>query len=108
MSAMDDAFGKIGARPETPTFWKLSEIVLRSDGAIEEARTEEAKAKVWRDLMHEAIDELDTVSYVALQRARRITDNVGEMGRLATLWLDGFNVGAHYAQGQLPQAEPRA
>lgn len=97
MSAMDDAFGKIGPRPDNPTFWKLSEILLRCDGDLE-AAAPDAKAEAWERIMHEVVDELDSASYVALQRALRMTDNVMEMARLATLWLDGFNVGAHYVK----------
>lgn len=94
---MDDAFGKIGPRPDNPTFWKLSEIVLRADGAMDDA-TPEAKQAEWERIMHEVIDELDSVSYMALQRAMRMTANPVEMARLATLWLDGFSAGAHYVK----------
>jgi len=98
MSAMDDAFGRIGPRPDTPTFWKLSEIVLRSDGALEAAETSEDKQLEWQRLMHEVIDDLDAVSYVALQRAMRLTNNAAELASLASLWLDAFSAGAHYVK----------
>lgn len=104
MSAMDDVFGAMPNRPNHPDFWKLSEIILRLDGALEAAPPNK-KQEVFAALVAKRVDP-DSLSYVALNRALRalgITskeDVAGSQKLMAicsAMYLDGFTAGCEFS-----------
>lgn len=100
----DDIFGAFPGRPDHNDFWKLSDIILKLDGRMQEA-TEDEKEKVWRENIARWVDE-DSVNYMAMQRAMRalgfetageLQANLHLMVLAMTLYTEGFQVGAEFA-----------
>lgn len=104
MSGMDDVFGRFAVRPDHRDFWRLSEIVLRMDGAMEAATSDDEKQRVFERFASVHVD-LDSLSYLALQRAIRalgirtrmdLIANTVEVARLSALYIDGFTTGCEF------------
>jgi hypothetical protein len=98
-SAMNEAFGNFPDRPDHPDFWKLSEIVLGLDGAIEEAERT-GGSDVFHDLATEHCD-LRSQLYMATQRVQRFLLELGPVdGAMlaASAWIDGFQVGVRFGR----------
>lgn len=55
-------------RPDHPDFWRLSDVVLQQDGALQEAVDKDAE---YDRIIAEHVD-LDSVMYLAQQRAQRV------------------------------------
>jgi hypothetical protein len=88
---MDDAFGKIPGRPDHPDFWKLSQIVLRTDGRLE------ADPDAFRSTVSSVID-LESLTYFARQRVMRLFPGQPERSTIAlmSLYMDAFIMGAEF------------
>lgn len=107
---LNDFFGAHHKRPEDPDFWTLSEILLRLDGQIEAATTDDEKEAAWAQGVAEAGIDQEVLSYAGIQRALRMLhiDSTEELRRsaqkqqmlamLATVWTDGFVMGSVWAQ----------
>lgn len=99
-SAMDAVFGK-RKRPSSHDFWKLSQIVLKLDGRMDEAAPAD-KREAFENTISEVID-IESASYMATQRALRAglpptRENARTLMLLATVWLDGLTIGLNYAK----------
>lgn len=99
-----DVFGSMPQRPNTKDFWRLSEIVLEMDGAMQAAQTDDDKEAVWQRYMGEHCDH-NSLYYVALQRSMHIlgvqtaADAMAQFGLLAkltTVYSEGFVVGCTF------------
>lgn len=100
-----DAFGNFPSRPNHPDFWRLSSVMLKLDGRMNQAKSEDEKDAVWTDNLTRWIDE-DSATYTAMQRAMRPlgVQTVGDARKhaqtlvlLTVVWLEGFQVGAEVA-----------
>lgn len=94
MPDLNDVFGYRPDRPTHPDMAKLVNIVLRHDGL-----TEDADFSVG-DYMAATINP-DVLVYMAKQRVLRVLgpDAPPELfAKLATIFVDGFMTGAHWAQ----------
>jgi hypothetical protein len=78
-------------RPQSETFWKLSEILLKHDGAASEGDDVES-------VIHDYIDDEDALIYMATHRAMRVTSDPDTRALLAALFIDGFMAGAAFAK----------
>ena len=103
-NGMDDFFGRMPTRPSHPDFWKLSEIVLGLDGAMQDAmRAEGMSAEEVISREAAKLGDSYSVTYMATQRAMRVhgANTVGEVNakvddiaRTAMVYLEGMLVGA--------------
>lgn len=99
MSAMDDVFGKHNDRPDHPDFWRISEILLTNDGAIEAAVDKERE---WLDRAGAVVD-VESVAYMATQRANRLFGPPAPASAalhtaVAALVIDAFVAGVMFEQ----------
>lgn len=100
-----DEFSSFPGRPETEEFWWLSEILLESDGRCDEGEEGEFLKII------EEIIPIDTITYVAKQRALRVIlrdapplpeallialVDPETLAALSAMFIDGFNVGHRY------------
>jgi hypothetical protein len=97
---MDEVFGYRPNRPQHPDFWKLTEIILGLDGAVE------AGEDVNHTRLGKAVD-LTSVRYTSVQRAKRTLLFAKEhswppVRALAAAWLDGFPTGHQLGVQDLP------
>jgi hypothetical protein len=98
MDAMDLVFGKNPDRPNTPDLWRISEVLLKNDGAIDEAPDEDKRA-TWLSITSAVVD-VDSVRFMAEQRVLRafgpVTKNTNLQVRaaLVSLAVDSFITGA--------------
>lgn len=106
MSGMSDVFGERPARPDTAEFWRLSEIVLRLDGAMEAAATGAEKDQVWEARVTEHV-ELEALTYMAMQRAIRalglrtrvdVALRSLDVAKLSGMYIDGFIAGCEFTK----------
>ncbi len=115
MSSMDEVFGRRSNRPDHPDFWRISEVILAADGAIEAATSEGAKAKEWKARTSAVVD-IDSVQYAAMERAKlafgipgggsafgrtggRVAGlTIEQQATVAALWIEAFVYGAMYEQ----------
>ena len=111
MSAMDDIFGPQPERPDTPDFWRLSEIILELKAEMQEtAGDQEAQSRAWR-ARYEAIGDFDSIAYAAKQAAYQVhgivtgADFIEMMAdpqrsesfvRAMQTYFDGFIMGAEF------------
>lgn len=104
-SGMNEAFGALPNRPDTKEFWRLSELVLKYDGRMDDATDKEV---VFRSSVNEFI-ELETLSYVAMQRAMRavgattkaqVAANMPAIATCASMYIDGFVHGCAFKSGE--------
>lgn len=98
MSATDDVFGQRPLRPEHPDFWRMSELFLAGDGAIDEAAGEDAKEEVWRRRTTDVVD-ISSVTYMAAMRASRLLgpptpETIMLHSQVSALFIDAFVAGA--------------
>lgn len=104
---LNDFFGPSpgNLRPNHPDFWRLSSIVLKYDGRMDEARTQEEKEAVWTNNVQRWVDE-DSLNYMAMQRAMRAlgVQTQGELRqhadtiiRMNVLYQEAFQFGAEFA-----------
>lgn len=101
----NNLFGNFPLRPDHPDFWRISSILLKLDGRMEAATTEDEREKVWADNVARWVDG-DTLNYSAMQRAfrplgiRTQADLVKHQDRvilLNVMWQEGFQIGAEFA-----------
>lgn len=98
--AMDLVFGANPERPNTPDLWRISEVLLRNDGAVDAAAGPD-KEKVFKEITSGVVD-IPSVLFMCEQRVRRafgpITspEEVPIRARLVSLVLDSFITGAHF------------
>lgn len=102
---LTDILGNFPERPNHPDFWRLSSIVLKLDGRMDAAKTEDQKEKVWTSNVARFIDE-DSLNYLAMQRAMRVLhvstrqeliENYDDLIRLTVIYMEGFQVGAEFS-----------
>lgn len=102
---ISDIFPGGSARPNNPDFWRLSSIVLKYDGRMDEARTDEAREQVWTDSLAEAGINGDSLFYMGLQRAMRamrittrdeLRQRQDTISMMATLYAEGALVGISF------------
>ncbi len=108
MAGLEDVFGRNPHRPNHPDFWRMSEILLGNDGAMDEA-PDEMKESIWRDRVASVVD-VQSVTYMAVQRALKLSgvnsnpfrqDTPQEVARKAqgaALFIDAFVAGVMFAQ----------
>lgn len=103
--AMDEVFGKRPKRPDHPDFWRISEILLANDGAMEAATGQDEKDVEWRRRVESVVD-IESATYAGIQRALRLGAAIDPRGYLplkaraaiAALWVDAFVTGAMYVE----------
>jgi hypothetical protein len=102
-SAADEAFGHFLNRPDHPDFWRISSILLKLDGRMQEA-DESERDEVYENNVARWVDG-DTLNYSAIQRAMRplgvVTRNdlikyQDKVVVLSAMWQEGFQVGAEF------------
>lgn len=88
-------------RPDTEAFWKLSQILIATDEQAEREQSVETIVK--------GIIDVDTLVYVAQQRAFRSLNieteeqyrrHIKEVALKTATWMDGFVTGYKYAKAQ--------
>jgi hypothetical protein len=101
---INDIFGGNSARPDKPDFWRLSEIVLKFDGRMQAATTDDEKEVVWQEAYAEHA-EMDCVAYMAMQRTFHILGIRSKMellamqtevAKLTTVYMEGFLLGCEF------------
>lgn len=106
MSDLGDLFGDFPARPDTPDFWRLSEIILQMDGAVAEARTEEEREVAWKRFFDKHVST-HAIYYMGIQRAMLALglSTAGDLSRhhelitkMATIYAEAFAVGTQYME----------
>ena len=108
-NAMDDIFGRRNHRPNHPDFWRISEIILANDGAIEQAPDKET---VWKERTSSVVD-IDSVTYMATQRALLAFGppgtklSVAQQATAAALVIDAFVAGVMFAERGGHQETPQ-
>jgi hypothetical protein len=112
--AMDAIFGKRSNRPDHPDFWRISEVFLANDGAIESQPNDDAREEEWVKRTTAVVD-IESVTYMAQQRALRAFGapgagsafglspgkgglTIGQQATVAALVVDAFVAGAMYQQ----------
>lgn len=108
---IDDIMKGPEQRPsDDPNFWRLSSIVLQMDARMRDALNDDERNAVWLDVLKDVGIAIDTISYMALQRAMRVigvTDreslarNSDLVSQIAAAWCDAFVAGANYERGLL-------
>jgi len=110
---MDEFFGKNPARPSHPDFWKLSDIVLRLDGAMQE-RGDTPVDEIISELASEMGDSY-SITYMATQRAMRVVgitqayevmEKQEEIAQYAMMYLEGMLVGHAFTKRNEDEEEP--
>lgn len=106
---ISDIFGNFRHRPNHPHFWRLSNIILKLDGRMDAAATDDQKDAVWTDNLTTYVDE-PSANYMAFQRASRmfgvvtvadVRKHADDILRPMVAWLEGFQVGAEFATHSL-------
>jgi hypothetical protein len=102
-------FGANELRPNHPDFWRLSEIILKYDGRVQDAVRQGEKGE---DVVSACIEEVvdgESLAYMALQRAFRIMGvsttedvqtNAAALSMLATMYTEAFVMGSAYEQSK--------
>lgn len=108
---IDDIMKGPEHRPSNdPNFWRLSSIVLQMDARMKDASNDDERNAVWLDTLKDAGIALNTVSYMAIQRAMRVIGvadreslerNSGLVSQVAAAWCDAFVAGVNYERGLL-------
>lgn len=100
-SAMDDFFGQRPLRPDHPDFWRLSQILLGTDLAVDGEPTADAKDAAWRSLFENVIDQQSAL-YMASQRALLAAGDSGMdpviLARFTKVITDAFLAGVVFQQ----------
>jgi hypothetical protein len=100
VNAMDLVFGKNPTRPNHPDLWRISQVLLHNDAAVDEAAPDD-KDDVWKSITGTLVD-VPTVLFMAEQRVRRAfgpmtsLDEIPVRARLTALVVDAFIAGAGY------------
>lgn len=100
VNAMDVVFGKNPRRPNHPDLWRISEVLLHNDGAVDGAAPDE-KRTVWVGITEDLVD-MESLLFMADQRVLRAfgpmrsMDEIPLRTRLAGLVIDAFVAGAGY------------
>lgn len=112
MSDSEDAFGKRPNRPNHPDFWRISEVILAADGALEAARTEDDKEAAWKARTSGVVD-IHSVTYAAIQRTMLAFGrpdagssfglissglSAAQQATVSALWTEAFVYGAMFQQ----------
>lgn len=102
---LNSLFNRPEGAPDGPDFWRLSKVVLKSDGAIEAAEDDAQIEAAYDKVMADAGVSHEALAYLAKQRAYRLlgieTEQDAErqarlIGALAAMFVDGFTVGSGY------------
>lgn len=105
---MEDIFGRPRNAPDDPTFWALSDLILKYDGRLQET-PEGDRDDVFTAMVQESGATVDTVAYMGYQRAIRAlgyTDamtirlNRDKVAKLAAMWMEAFLIGTQYERTQ--------
>jgi hypothetical protein len=104
VSWIQDAFGDMPQRPDTPEFWALMEIIYKFDGRVVEAQGEDAKEAAFTSAFEGIIDP-KVVAYTGFQRALRVLNittrgevmaNMATVAAIASAWMEAFAMGAQW------------
>lgn len=90
-------------RPQSPDFWKISEILLWMDGNSSEG-SEEDRAAFYQRCLSDVADP-DAVMYAALERSKILFGDapLPVLSVMAALWAEGVIVGAKLEEGKRKQ-----
>lgn len=86
-------------RPDTPDFWRLSRVLRKLDKIVDTSISDAEREAAYEATIAENGITADVLSYVAVQRALRLTGGAGST-KLAAAWVDGFIAGAEYAKSE--------
>ncbi len=99
---MDEVFGVNPKRPDHPDLWRISEVLLHNDGAIEAVPEidREERTRVFRSIVDPVVD-LESATFMAEQRILRtfgadVLTSASLRNNLVGLQLDAFVTGAMY------------
>lgn len=91
-------------RPQSPDFWRITEVVNQQDGRSTEGQQE----------MDQVIGDIvdgEAVAYMAVQRARMVqresglSENKVLTQMMAAIWVDAFTVGVRFERAGGHRAE---
>lgn len=85
MDAMKRMFGDFPDRPDHPDFWRMSDVVLKLDGRMQEGGTEET----FVESIAESID-MDSVMYMAQERCSILLEQMGAPMALLPMLMTTF------------------
>jgi hypothetical protein len=100
----EDMFPRPPGAPDDPTFWGLSELILKYDGRMQET-PEHVRDEVFEQAVAESGVNAETVAYMAYQRAIRALNysdamtirlNRDKVAKLAAMWMEAFLIGTQY------------
>lgn len=100
-----DTLGNFPERPNHPDFWRLSSVVLKLDGRMDAAKSEDEQEAVWADNVARFIDE-PSLTYLAMQRSMRVLGvksqselrrRADDIIKLTVVYMEGFQIGAETA-----------
>lgn len=108
----NEFFGAMPQRPDHPDFWKLSNVLMRLDRALDPSNPDqEALERAYEERLAEIGVDQKSVAYMATQRAFRA---LGIESRaellfdpqkahlaimLSSIWLDAFAAGVFFERG---------
>lgn len=115
---LNDMFGPNPQRPDTKEFWALSDIVLKLDGRMDAAGTDEEKNQVFEGAVTDTGMSSDALAYMGMQRAfravgvqtRRDLDDprvIKQVMAMTALYMEAFIVGSDFA-GRAHEADAKA
>jgi len=102
---LNELFQRPEGAPDTPDFWKLSSLILKNDGRVDEAEDLDAIQEVYNAILAESGVTHETLHYVAEQRAYRLlgvktaqeaAEKARLVGALAAMFVDGFTIGGAF------------
>jgi len=111
----EEVFGAMPDRPTHPDFWKLSELILKMDAEMQEARTDDEKNAIYERYVDDvAAINIRSLTYVAMQRAFRAYEvrTRGDLARsttrtnvmkFTTAYMEGFILGNQWQQSYAPK-----
>jgi hypothetical protein len=114
----EEVFGAMPDRPTHPDFWKLSELILKMDAEMQEARTTAQKDAIYERYIGEVAEiDMRSLTYAAMQRAFRAYEvrtrgdlqrstNRANVMRFTTAYMEGFILGSQWQQSYAPKEHP--
>lgn len=97
MSGVNDVYGRVPGRPSHPDFWRLVEVVQQFDIRMDAERNQRRRAELFDHTVNEQVD-LESITYMAMQRALRIATDPRDQAMLAAMYVEAFLVGATFKE----------
>lgn len=89
-------------RPQHPDFWRLSEIILKQDGRVEDITSLEDANDMIPRMIQEQIDQT-SLEYMSMVRSHRMLDSLRKAGlpfypevAMTSMFLQGVLVGIEF------------